>query len=132
MEQWTELETTGIWVPVRAVPKERPQVSHGKAYYTDRYLTFRSDVTEALRVQGVKPSGIAAPVEMELSFKTDGFHLQLRPIKPTFGGVIARPTHVRGDADNLAGGVMDSLEDGGYLENDRWVHELHTRLWEER
>ena len=123
---WTELEETGIWVPVRAVPKERPQVHKGGAHYSERYVAFRHAVMRSLKEQGVQLSGIDYPVSMELSFKTDGFFLQLRPVLGTGCG---RPTHVRGDADNLAGGVMDALEDGGVVTNDRHVLELHTQLW---
>ncbi len=124
---WAELEESGIWVPVRAVPKERPQVHRGGAHYSERYVDFRHAVTRSLNEQGVRLSGIDFPVSMELSFRTDGFFLQLRPLR---GSGIARPTHVRGDADNLAGGVMDALEDGGVLTNDKHVLELHTQLWE--
>ena len=126
---WAELEETGIWVPVRAVPKERPQVAGGGAYYSERYVQFRENVQLSLREQGVELSGIDYPVSMEVSFRTDGFFLQLRPISTILGGVV-RPTHVRGDADNLAGGVMDALEDGNLLSNDKHVLELHTQLWE--
>ena len=126
---WAELEESGLFVPVRAVPKERPQVHKGGAHYSDRYVEFRQNVMQSLREQGIQLSGIDYPVSMEVSFRTNGFHLQLRPITTILGGV-TRPTHVRGDADNMAGGVMDALEDGGILSNDKHVLELHTQLWE--
>ena len=126
---WAELEESGLFIPVRAIPKERPKVHRGGAHYSKRYVEFRENVVRSLREQGVELSGIDYPVSMEVSFKTNGFHLQLRPVSTIYGG-IARPTHVRGDADNLAGGVMDALEDGGVLMNDKHVLELHTQLWE--
>lgn len=126
---WTELEESGLFIPVRAVPKERPKVHRGGAHYSKRYTNFRNDVMLSLREQGVELSGIDYPVSMEVSFKTSGFHLQLRPVSTIYGG-IARPTHVRGDADNMAGGVMDALQDGRILSDDKHVLELHTKLWE--
>ena len=132
-DDWVELEATGIWVPVRAIPKERPQVGKHGAYYTPRYKQFRKDVTDALFEQGVKAKEIDFPISIELMFRTDGFYLQLRPLHSNVRDtVFARPTHVRGDVDNLAGGVMDALQDGSFLTDDKWVLEAHTRLWEEK
>ena len=123
---WKELRETGIWIPVRVVPKERPQVTKGGAHYSDRYMSFRSDVINSVKEQGIEASGIDYPVSMELQFKTDGFHLQLRPIFMP----VMRPTHVRGDIDNLAGGVLDALQDTNVISDDKWVLEAHTRIWE--
>ena len=123
---WKELRETGIWIPVQAVPKERPQVSSRGAYYSDRYTSFRENVQEEIKSQGVTMNGIDYPVAMELQFKTGGFHIQLRPIMMP----VKRPTHVRGDIDNMAGGVLDAFQDAGVLDDDKWVLEAHTRLWE--
>ena len=136
-DEWHRLEEEGLWVPVRAVPKERPQVvgkkgEHPRAYYSRRYMDFREAVAQAVTARAPGLRDLQRPISLEASFETDGFWLQLRPLLGWDGGRnVARPSHVRGDLDNLLGGVMDALQDGGILADDRWVMETHARCWED-
>lgn len=131
-DEWHRLEEEGLWVPVRAVPKERPQVASGKAYYTQRYTNFREAVATHLATRTGVPANVDVPISLEASFESEGFWLQLRPLVGWRGGAdVARPKHVRGDLDNLVGGVMDALQDAGVLADDRWVMETHARCWED-
>lgn len=130
-DEWHRLEEEGLWIPVRAVPKERPQVGSKGAYYSDRYVEFRRSVGMALATTRTLASGIDFPVSLECSFGSDGFHMQLRRIVSWQSGEVRRPTHVRGDIDNMMGGVMDALQDHGVLADDKWILETHTRLWED-
>lgn len=129
-DEWHRLEKEGLWIPVRAVPKERPQIGSKGAYYSDRYTSFRQAVAQHLARSGPLPDQLSNPVSLEASFQTEGFHLQLRPLLGWNGGAsVVRPKHVRGDLDNLIGGVMDALQDAGVLANDSWVMETHARCW---
>lgn len=131
-DEWHRLEEEGLWVPVRAVPKERPQVGSHGAYYTDRYTSFRKAVAEHLAIGGDLPTGLSVPLSLELSFGSEGFQVQLRRVVGwNSGSDVRRPKHVRGDIDNLTGGVMDALQDAGVVADDKWVMETHARCWEE-
>jgi Holliday junction resolvase RusA-like endonuclease len=131
LDEWTRLEEEGLWIPVRAVPKERPQVGKKGAYYTERYLTFRQEVARELKAAKIKQMEIDYPVSIEAQFRSGGFHMQIRPIVGWENYTIERPTHVRGDVDNMLGGVMDALQDYGLLHDDKHVLESHVRVWDQ-
>ena len=42
-----------------------------------------------------------------------------------------RPRFGQSDIDNLAGGVLDALQDGGLIMNDNKVVELHAMFGED-
>jgi len=61
-------------------------------------------------------------VRLDVVFGTDYIDFQLYPMVDH-----VRPKHVRADLDNLAGGLMDALQDAETIKNDELIRELH--IW---
>lgn len=130
-DEWYRLEQEGIWIPVPVVPKERPKVGNRGVYYSKRYTDFREAVVEDLSRRKGIPHALEIPLSLEASFASGGFWLQLRPlVDSSSGSDIRRPKKVRGDIDNLIGGVADAIQDAGIVANDSWFFETHARCWE--
>lgn len=113
------LPDLAVFLPGQPVPCARPRVINGRAYTPADYARWKQGAALVLRSQRVV---IPGPVWVEITV----YHN--RPI--------SRPLHVsgddwrtggahyaisRGDLDNYVKGVLDAMQDGGVLANDRQV-----------
>jgi hypothetical protein len=91
------------------------------------YMQWKENVgVELLRLgrsTGVVGDGIAGNLRMITRFGSDFMELQLIRVEHV------RAKHVRGDIDNLNGGLMDALQDAGVIVNDAQIIGLESTLW---
>lgn len=110
-----------VFVKMRAKPKARPRVVDGRAYMPPEYQQWRTDFGTLLKSEIAKTRSqrrIIGPVELYLSFYRHGVRIQIQEV------TTIRRKHVRGDIDNLIGGVMEVLEDTEVVTNDSKVHRV--------
>jgi Holliday junction resolvase RusA-like endonuclease len=118
------------FVPMPGKPKPRPKLNTrtGTVYMPKDFEEWREAF--GWELAKLKPPRFDGPVYLFLAFKTDGVNVSIFPIRAG-----TRPKGVRGDADNLAGGVMEVLQDIEVVGNDRDVLALGVRLdesdWDE-
>ena len=111
-----------VFVKLRAKPKPRPRTTKsGHAYMPKDYMKWREDFgillkSEIARVKSQRRT--IGPVELYLSFYAHGVRIQMVEVRSV------RRKHVRGDVDNLVGGVMEVLEDIEVVTNDSKVHRV--------
>lgn len=110
-----------VMVPLRAMPKARPRSSGGRVYMSDEYMGWRKDFGTLLKSELTKYRSrrhFLGPVEVYLSFYPHGVRIQVME------SMTVRRKHVRGDIDNLIGGVMEVLEDTEVVTNDSKIHRV--------
>ncbi len=106
---------------VRGKPKPRPRADKGQVHNPPDYTAWKHEVAHELAALNIQ-NQIAVPVRLDVVFGTDYIDFQLYPMVDH-----VRSKHVRADLDNLAGGLMDALQDAGTIKNDELVRELH--IW---
>ena len=115
------------WVrlPIRGMPKARPvfNTKTKNVYMPADYEAWKSRVQEQLAIQGVKAHNLDVPMRLEAMFGTDYIEFQLFP-EPWH----QRAKHVKADIDNLSGGLMDALEQGNIIDNDKLIICLDARV----
>ena len=113
-------------IPMRGKPKPRPKFDSrgvsGRTYNPDEYTTWKELISVELSRMGLHPQYLDVPVRLEAGFGTDYIDFQLFPLAPH-----RRPKHVTADIDNLAGGLMDALQDHGLIANDKLI--VEAELW---
>jgi Holliday junction resolvase RusA-like endonuclease len=85
------------------------------------YMEWRKDFGKLLKSEITKAGssrGFLGPVEVYLSFYPHGVRIQV------MDSMTVRRKHVRGDIDNLVGGVMEVLEDIKVVTNDSMIHRV--------
>ena len=102
-------------IPLRGKPKARPRVTSRGVHMPQEYQDWREMFGHLLRAERAPTFG-AAPVEVHLEFDTDEVAITIQEIPDAH-----RPTHVRGDIDNLIGGVLEVLEDIHVVDNDKQI-----------
>jgi Holliday junction resolvase RusA-like endonuclease len=112
-----------VFVPMRGMPKARPRTNTktGDVYMPVDYQEWRRDFAMLLKseiTRGDYPRKHAGPVEVYLSFYPHGVRIQV------MDSMTVRRKHVRGDIDNLIGGVMEVLEDTQVVTNDSKIHRV--------
>lgn len=107
-------------IPGKPVPASRPRVVRGHAYYPAKYQTWKEAAAWQVRSVG-KP--VAGPVKVSIQVLPDQTIVEVTPAHH-------RPSGLWGDADNFAVAVMNALQAGGVLEDDRMVTVLEVRLGE--
>ena len=92
------------------VPKARPRVSRGRAYLPPKYRQWKLGAIAEFKRQWGARGAITVPVAISISLR--GKHSR------------------RGDLDNVAGSILDALQDAGVLRNDnsKAVPSLSIRL----
>jgi Holliday junction resolvase RusA-like endonuclease len=107
---------TSFVVPWGTVPKPRPIVTSRGTFMPKGYTAFKADVAEFIQLKHLDV-GHDGPLICEFEFDTDRTYVTVKTIPTGY----ARAVHVKGDIDNLQGGIMDAMEDGGVFLNDRQV-----------
>ena len=107
-------------IPGKPVPASRPRITRGHAYYPPKYQTWKEAAAWFVKSAG-KP--VAGPVKVSILVLPDQIVVDVLPAHH-------RPAGMWGDADNFAKGVLDALQAGGVLEDDRMVTVLEVRLGE--
>ena len=113
------------WVrlPMRGMPKKRPQVTKNGTFMPKKYTDWKHEVSDALVDQGIFSPYFQEPMSLKAVFGEDYIEFQLFPMPGHH-----RAKHVTADIDNLAGGLMDALEQGQVIENDKLIIVLDARV----
>ena len=111
-----------IRLPIRGMPKKRPKVTRNGTYMPKEYVQWKKDVAAEMVAAGVEQAGIEMPIELEVVFGEDYIEFQLFPYEAH-----KRAKHVTADIDNLVGGLMDALEQGGVIANDKQI--VRIKAW---
>jgi Holliday junction resolvase RusA-like endonuclease len=107
-------------VPVRAMPKARPRSGRGKRVYMPKdYQEKRKEFGWELRA--LNPPTYDGRVSVAVDFRTDGVFIGIMDLPDA-----TRPTHVRGDLDNLVGFVFEVMEDIRMVKSDNDILVVHA------
>lgn len=103
-------------IPGRVVPKARPRFDprSGRAYTEKKYADWLSMASETVAWTLRKP-GLDGPLLLRCALSPEQVELEVLPCSPV------EWTGRRPDLDNALGAVMDSLEQGGAVTNDREI-----------
>ncbi len=116
--------TKMIYLPVPAKPKARPIVTSNGTYMPKDYEAWKESMGWALKEAGIKGDSYPGSVRFEMICTPHGMWIELRPTS------VVRPKGIRGDIDNLAGGVLDALQENELMKNDSQVTEMAIRMEE--
>ena len=108
-------------VPMPAKAKARPRVTANGTHMPKEYSKWKRDFAWLAR-QNMKGKRFIDNVDVIMSFHKDHVNITIMDSE--------RPRFGRSDIDNLAGGVLDALQDGGLIMNDNKVVELHSMFGE--
>jgi len=108
-----------VQMPAKA--KARPRVVNGKAHMPTEYSKWKRDFAWVAR-QAMAGKQFIGEVDVIMSFRKDSVNITIMDSSTKRFG--------RSDIDNLAGGVLDALQDGGCIVNDSKVVELHAMFGE--
>ncbi len=108
-------------VQMPAKSKARPRVDRGKAHMPKEYSKWKRDFAWLAR-QAMKGKQFVGNVDVIMTFHKDHVNITIMDSE--------RPRFGQSDIDNLAGGVLDALQDGGLIVNDNKVVELHGMFGE--
>ena len=114
-------DTLNFVLPWRTIPKPRPRVTRYGTHMPQEYTDWKGNVADFLFASRMD-AGLEGPVICKFEFDTDTTGVSVIPLRQAY----PRPLHVKGDIDNLSGGVMDALEDGGVFTNDKQVVKLEA------
>jgi Holliday junction resolvase RusA-like endonuclease len=108
-------------IPFAGKPKARPRVKEGSPTYMPKdYVEWKDRVAEFVGYSGLRKRAMSGDVRVVMVFGPDSIEVEIEP------SMTERPKGVRGDLDNLAGGLLDALQDAGLLPNDRHVVDLEA------
>ena len=114
-------DTLTFSLPWRTIPKPRPQVTRYGTHMPKEYMEWKEMIGQFIAVSRIE-SAIEGPVMCQFEFDTDTTRVAVIPLELEY----PRALHVKGDIDNLSGGVMDALQDGGVFTNDSQVVKLEA------
>ncbi len=112
-------------LPWRTMPKARPRVTKNNTYMPPKYAQWKKDVAEYIGIQYPRTQ-LVRPLSLVVNFGSEETYVELVEYDTDF----KRSKYVRGDIDNLLGGLMDALQDSGLMANDSQV--VHTVVVIER
>ena len=108
-------------IPFAGKPKARPRVKAGEhTYMPPDYMEWKDRVAQFVGLTGLRKRAMTGDVRVVMVFGPDSIEVEILP------SMTERPKGVRGDLDNLAGGLLDALQDAGLLPNDRHVVDLEA------
>lgn len=99
--------TMRTWIPWKPHAKQRPRVSNGRAYTSAATRKAEAAIVEAYKAT-TAPEMLEGPLHVTIEFANDGFWIEFR----TIGEYENRK--LRGDIDNYAKTVLDSLNQVAY------------------
>lgn len=105
-------DVQSVWIPWKTIPKARPKFNSDtkRAYMPKEYAEWKEQVAEFL---GYQLPFIEGNIALFLSFNKAGVRMEIWNVeRERFGSA---------DLDNLAGAVMDALQDSGVISNDKQV-----------
>lgn len=105
-------------IPGRPVPWERVRTNHGKFFKPQRTRDYEEAVAWACRATREKIGD--TPCDITIEFHVDKTVVILTPVPD------APKRKLLGDVDNYAKSVLDGLQQGQMIDNDRQVSELHV------
>lgn len=109
-----------IVIPGSVVPKARPRFNRatGTAYTDPKYRDYLEMASAIIAIEH-KGAPLEGPLQVSARFNAD-------EVTVTYGRAFRIPqwTGRRGDIDNLIGSIMDSLQQGGAIVNDKSVVNL--------
>ena len=109
-----------ILIPGHVVPKARPRfnTATGRAYTDPKYRDYLEMAAQIIAIEH-KGDPLEGPLYVKTSFNADGVTVSYRPTL-----FIPQWTARRADIDNLAGSILDALQQGGAIKNDKNVVSL--------
>ena len=109
-----------IVIPGHVVPKARPRFNRvtGTAYTDPKYRDYLNMAAQVIAIEH-RGAPLEGPLYVQTRFNKEGVTVSYRPS-------ILRPewTARRSDIDNLAGSILDALQQGGAIKNDKDVVSL--------
>ncbi len=110
-----------IVIPGHVVPKARPRFNRatGTAYTDPKYRDYLEMAAQVIAIEH-KGDPLEVPLFVKMSFNANGVTVSYRP------SILRHPqwTARRADIDNLAGSILDALQRGGAIQNDKNVVSL--------
>lgn len=111
-------------VPYPGKSKPRPRVTMRGTFNPPDYEAWKKDVRGFVR-QAAGAVQMQGALRANMVLHKDHFILELESIEDDH-------QYLRGDVDNIAGGIMDAIQDKkgnlGLIENDSQIRELHVRV----
>jgi Holliday junction resolvase RusA-like endonuclease len=114
-----------LHVPIPPKSKARPRVTMRGTFMPKDYMDWKKRVRDFIKQSvGLVHFG-RGPLSMSLVLYKTSFHLTIESIADDH-------VYLRGDVDNMAGGIMDAIQaakgETGLYDNDSQVRELHVRV----
>lgn len=103
-----------IVIPWPGKPKARPRVTSNGTFMPPEYMEWKQNIVDLLAYDKRIVEGYC---HLEMEFTKLEVFVRVIPITYDY----QRDKGVRGDLDNLVGGVMDALQDAGLIDNDERV-----------
>jgi Holliday junction resolvase RusA-like endonuclease len=104
-------------IPGRPVPWQRVQTNQGRFFTPQKTRDYEEIVAYIARAKREKIGDVPCDVSIELYEDKAIVTLTPRPD--------AKKRKLKGDVDNYAKAILDGLQKGQMLEDDRQVNELH-------
>jgi Holliday junction resolvase RusA-like endonuclease len=104
------------YIPWKPHAKQRPRVANGHAYTSEATRKAEAAIIAAYKDSSA-PRGLEGPLAVTIRFANEGFHISFEPIAPHVN------RKLRGDIDNYAKTVLDSLNGVAY-EDDSQIGSL--------
>lgn len=104
-------------IPGRPVPWQRVRTNQGRFFTPQETRDYEEMVGMAARAKRERIGDVACDVEIELYEDKAVVTLTPRPD--------AKKRKLKGDVDNYAKAILDGLQKGQMIENDKQVNELH-------
>lgn len=114
-----------VKIPYPGKPKARPRVTRtGHAFMPKDYMAWKDEIRAFVK-QTCQAVHFDGPVKCEMVFHRDHIRFVIEKMEDDY-------QYVRGDIDNLAGGLMDAIQpakgETGLYQNDSQVRELSARI----
>ena len=113
-------------VPWPAKPKARPRVTGSQAYMPSDYRKWKARVADFIALS--RDEVVEGKCRVEMVFREKDVAIRVVPVIEDW----RRAKGVRGDIDNLVGGMLDAMQDSGMIDDDRNVIEVHALIQKRR
>jgi Holliday junction resolvase RusA-like endonuclease len=100
-----------------AMAKPRPRGTGNQFYMPPDYMAWKENIAQEILLLCGR-THFEGPIHVAIVIGKDSFTVKIEESH--------RTRHGRADLDNLVGGVLDSIQDGGLIDNDRNVTEVEA------